>query len=71
MASKYKRGKRIKTIADYYKSTEKGQRMFWIYHGRWLVRHIGWIESLQYRTLKMFIEHYHLYEAVLKEDEDE
>lgn len=68
MASKYKRGKQIKTIADFYKSTEKGQRMFWIYQGRWLVRHIGWLESMQYRNLKMFIERYNLYEAVLKEN---
>ena len=71
MASKYTRGKRIKTMADYYKSTLNGCRMFWIYQGRWIVRHTGWLESMQYRNLKMYIDHYHLYEAILKENKDD
>ena len=71
MASKYRRGKRIKNIADYYKLTEKGCRMFWIYQGRWVVRHTGWLESMQYRTLKGYIDIYNLYEAILKENDDD
>lgn len=67
MGSKYIRGKRITNMADYYKSTLNGHCMFWIYQGRWLVRHTGWLESMQYRNLKMYIEHYNLYEADLKD----
>lgn len=68
MGSKYTRGKRIRNMAEYFKSTENGQRMFWIYQGRWLVRHTGWLESMQYRNLKMYVDHYNLYEAILRKN---
>lgn len=73
MASKYKKGKHIRSISEYEISTKlNGQKMFWICCGsEGYVRHIGWIESWQYRVLKQFIEHGHLYEALLKGENDD
>ena len=72
MARKYKKGKRIRSISEYEISTKlNGQRMFWIQTGSTgYVRHIGWIESWQYRLLKVFIEHGYLFEAELKNVDD-
>lgn len=73
MASKYKRGKRIRSLSEYEISTKiNGQKMFWIQSNpRGYVRHVGWIESWQFRLLKMFIENGYVYEAVLKEKEND
>lgn len=73
MASKYKRGRRIISVSDYEISTKlHGHKMFWIELGKQgYIRHIGWIESWQYRTLKNFIESGFIYEAELKEKEND
>lgn len=73
MSRKYKKGKRIRSISDYEISTKlNGQKMFWVNCGpNGYVRHVGWIESWQYRLLKTFIDHGFLYEADLRSDEDD
>lgn len=73
MASKYKRGKRIRSISEYEISTKlNGQKMFWIQcTPQGYVRHVGWIESWQFSLLKMFIENGYVYEAILKEKEND
>ncbi len=70
MVRKYKRGRRIRSISDYEISTKlNGQRMFWVNCGpNGYVRHVGWIESLQYRVLKNYIDHGYLYEAEQRSD---
>lgn len=73
MSRKYKKGKRIRSISDYEISTKlNGQKMFWIACGlQGYVRHVGWIESWQYRLLKQFIDNGYLYEAVLRSEDND
>ena len=73
MASKYKKGKQIRSISEYEISTKlNGQKMFWINCGpKGYVRHVGWIESWQYRLLKQFIEGGFVFEAVLRRKNDD
>ena len=73
MARKYKKGKQIRSISEYEISTKiNGQKMFWIACGpQGYVRHVGWIESWQYRLLKQFIDNGYLYEAVFRSEDND
>lgn len=53
MASKYKRGRKIRSVGDFEKSNCD---MFYMHFGKEILRHRGWLISLQYRTLKQTIE---------------
>lgn len=53
MASKYKRGRKIRSVGDFEKATET---MFWVWYGTPMVRHRGWLESQQFHQLKILIE---------------
>ena len=48
----YKKGVRITSIAEFEEYVEKGHRLFIIGWGSGMTRHIGFIQSLQYRFLK-------------------
>ena len=49
MASKYKRGRKIRSVGDFEKCNED---MFFVVYG---LRHRGWFESQTYRSLKKVI----------------
>lgn len=53
MASKYKRGRKIRSVGDFEKTNEK---TFWVWYGKPMVRHRGWLESQQFHQLKILIE---------------
>ena len=58
---KYKQGRKIETVADF----EKSKCTYFKVHGK--STHRAWIESWQYRVLKMFIQSGAIYEADLIE----
>ena len=53
MASKYKRGRKIRSVGDFEKAKEN---TFWIWYGKPKVRHRGWLESQQFYQLKLLID---------------
>lgn len=53
MASKYTRGRRIRSVGDFENCNED---MFWIELGHFHVRHKGWLISWQYQYLKRMID---------------
>lgn len=59
--AKYKKGKKIESVADFEKST----CTYFKVHDRTI--HRAWIESWQYRTLKNFIMNSYLYETEMIE----
>lgn len=62
MASKYIRGRRIATIAEF---SESGCTMFFVRYGRTMkATHIGFLESWQYRLLRDRIKAGDIWEAV-------
>lgn len=60
MARKYKRGKRIESVADYERKSQF--LTFFMVNNK--TTHKGWIESWQYRVLKNFISAGYIYEAL-------
>lgn len=60
MASKYKRGRKIRSVGDFEKSNCD---MFYVNYGKEMLRHRGWLISLQYKTLKQTIDR-GMYEAI-------
>ena len=52
MASKYKRGRKIRSVGDFEKSNE---RFFWVWYGKPMVRHRGWLVSQQFHQLEILI----------------
>jgi len=62
MASKYIRGRRIATIAEF---SESGCTVFFVRYGRtWRATHIGFLASWQYRLLRDRINAGDIWEAV-------
>jgi hypothetical protein len=61
--AKYKQGRKIESVADF----EKSKCTYFKVHGK--STHRAWIESWQYRVLKMFIQSGAIYEADLIEGE--
>lgn len=69
MASKYKKGTQIQTIASFEHNIANGNHMFMVYFGgsRPKVLHYSFLISWQYRTLSMFICHGRVWVAKKKE----
>lgn len=61
MASKYMKGKKIRTIADFDKSKSE---MFVVHLGKDMTRSRGFLISWQYRVLELHINQGHVFEAV-------
>lgn len=59
----YTRGKRIESVSEYLALKEQGQSLF--YWGN-KIRHFGWLESLQFRTLVSVIKNGDFYMAIKK-----
>ena len=53
MASKYKQGRKIRSVGDFEKSDAK---FFWVKYGKPMVRHRGWLVSQQFNQLKILID---------------
>ena len=60
MARKLKRGKQIKSIAEY--ESAANFLIYFMVHNK--TTHKAWIESWQYRTLQSFIKAGAIYEAL-------
>lgn len=60
---RYTKGERVKSIQEYMKLKENGQTLFY-WHDR--IRHIGWLESLQFRVLDNSIQQGYIYYAIKK-----
>jgi len=53
---KYKKGHRITSIAEFEEYVEQGQKLFILgFTSEGVTRHIGFIQSLQYRFLKVVV----------------
>lgn len=61
MASKYTKGKKIRTIADFDKSKSE---MFVVHLGKDMTRSRGFLISWQYRVLESHINKGNVFEAV-------
>lgn len=48
-----RRGRKIRSVGDFEKSNAD---MFYVNFGKEVLRHRGWLISLQYKTLKQIIE---------------
>ena len=59
----YIRGKQIKSVQEYLKLKESGQTLFYWYD---CIRHIGWLESMQFRVFVDSIQQGHIYNAIKK-----
>lgn len=66
MTNKYKRGRIVRSIADF--STCKAE-MFWIEQGH-IVRHRSWLISWQYHYLEMMIKRGYIFIAERIEEEN-
>ena len=53
MASKYTRCRKIRSVGDFEKAKE---RMFWVWYGKPVVRHRGWLVSQQFNQLRVLID---------------
>ena len=70
-ARKYKRGKRIKSVGEFEKSVQKGNRWFMVYFGSTVPKtlHWGFLSSWQYSLLSRSIYAGRVYEAKKIEEE--
>ena len=53
VASKYTRGRKIRSVGDFEKAEE---RMFWVWYGKPVVRHRGWLVAQQFNQLRILID---------------
>lgn len=65
MASKYIRGRKIRSVGDFEKAEEG---FFWVWYGKPMVRHRGWLVSQQFNQLKLLVER-GMYVAERKNDD--
>ena len=65
MAGKYKKGKKIESVADFEKSNSLWYRV--VFGNNERTKHRGFLESWQYHTLDLFIRNGWVYEAELRE----
>ena len=61
---KYKQGKPVKNIQEYFVLKEKGESLF---YWRGAIRHFKVLECLQFRTFVDLINHGNLYRAIKKQ----
>ena len=61
---KYKQGKPVKNIQEYFALKEKGESLF---YWRGAIRHFKVLECLQFRTFVDLINHGNLYRAIKKQ----
>lgn len=60
---KYEKGERIRNIQEYLSLKEQGETLFYWNN---CIRHFGWLESLQFRTLLNSINQGRIYRAIRK-----